>query len=140
MSAKTQRDHREPNSDRGGSQRGGTDLLPHSLTVAPRACGSALYVRIFWYRAAVSLSRELRPETKKRGAEGTRRDPVWTPARSHGGAHASRGAKANARKRLMFPEFQFQFSVRCCFAGDGQSHRHDSYIWPGYRETLRSHS
>ena len=30
MSAKTQRDHRKPNSHRGGTQRGGTDLLPHS--------------------------------------------------------------------------------------------------------------
>jgi hypothetical protein len=30
MSAKTQRDHRKPNSDRGGTQRGGMDLLPHS--------------------------------------------------------------------------------------------------------------
>jgi hypothetical protein len=29
MSAKTQRDHRKP-SDRGGTQHGGTDLLPHS--------------------------------------------------------------------------------------------------------------
>ena len=30
MSAKTQRDHRKPNSDRGGTQGGGTDPLPHN--------------------------------------------------------------------------------------------------------------
>ena len=42
MNAKTQGDYRKPNSDRGGTQRGGTNLLPHTVTVAPRACGSAL--------------------------------------------------------------------------------------------------
>jgi hypothetical protein len=42
MSAKTQRDYRKPNSDRDGTQRGGTDLLPHAVTVAPRACGATL--------------------------------------------------------------------------------------------------
>jgi hypothetical protein len=42
MSAKAQGDYRKPNSDRGGTQRGDTDLLPHAATVAPRACGLAL--------------------------------------------------------------------------------------------------
>jgi hypothetical protein len=42
MSAKTQRDYRKPNSDRDGTQRGGTDLLPHAVTVAPSACGPTL--------------------------------------------------------------------------------------------------
>jgi hypothetical protein len=42
MSAKTQRDYCTPNSDRGGTQCGGTDVLSHIVTVAPRACGPSL--------------------------------------------------------------------------------------------------
>ena len=42
MSAKTQRDYRTPNSDRGGTQSGGTDVLSHTVKVAPRACGPSL--------------------------------------------------------------------------------------------------
>jgi hypothetical protein len=42
MNAKTQRDHCKPNTDRGGTQCGGSDILPHSVTVAPRSGGPAL--------------------------------------------------------------------------------------------------
>jgi len=42
VSAKTQGDYRKPNSGCGGTQRGGTDLLRHAVTIAPRAGGSAL--------------------------------------------------------------------------------------------------
>ena len=39
----------------------------------------------------------------------TTRPSLDTRQKPDRGARASRGAKANARNRLMFPEFQFQF-------------------------------
>ena len=48
MSAKTQRDHRKPNSDRGGTQHGGTDLLPHSGDGSAARLGTVTYTCVYF--------------------------------------------------------------------------------------------